>query len=101
MAHAKAEEFAGYGVYWRTWTTLLVLTAIMFFVDGLQIPRTPFVLIILSAMMIKVVLITGIFMHLKQESLDLVIAIAICLLGCSLLLYGLIVVDAFRILAMN
>jgi len=100
MSDAKTAEFSGYGVYWRTWGVLLLLTAIMFFLDNLDMPRTPFVLLLISAMMIKATLIAGIFMHLRQESLDLVIAIGVCVLGCGGILYGLIAVDAMRIFAM-
>lgn len=97
MSEAKAAEFPGYGIYWRTWGFLLLLTAVMFFLDNLSMPRTPFVLLMVTAMLVKVALIAGIFMHLRQESLDLAIAIAVCVLGCGGILYALTVVDAWRI----
>lgn len=97
MSEAKSAEFPGYGIYWRTWGFLLLLTAVMFFLDNLALPRTPFVLLMITAMLVKVTLIAGIFMHLRQESLDLVIAIGVCVLGCGAILYGLTVVDAWRI----
>ncbi len=100
MSDAHTDSFAGYGVYWRTWSFLLLLTAFMFFLDSVQMPRTPFVLLMLVAMLTKATLIAGVFMHLRQESLDLVIAIGVCTIGCVLLLYGLTVVDAVRILRM-
>lgn len=93
-------QFAGYGVYWRTWGFLLVLTAVMFMLDSLQMPRVPFVLMMISAMLLKVALIAGIFMHLRQESLDLVICIGVCVLGLGAALYGLMAPDAIRILRM-
>lgn len=99
MAEAKA-EFAGYGVYWRTWGFLLALTLVMFVLDSLAMPRLPFVLIMVTAMLLKVVLIAGIFMHLRQESLDLVISIGVCVLGLGAILYGLMAPDAMRILHM-
>lgn len=100
MSDAKAGVLAGYGVYWRTWSFLLLLTAFMFFLDNMQMARTPFVLLMVLAMLTKATLIAGVFMHLRQESLDLVIAIAVCTMGCVVLLYGLTVVDALRIFRM-
>ena len=100
MARATTKTAGGYAAYWRTWTFLLVLTAIMLFLDTMPMPRAPFVTLMVAAMLLKVVLIAGIFMHLRQESLDLVIAIGVCTLGCGLVLYVLIVPDALRILAM-
>lgn len=99
MARATTES-AGYGIYWRTWGVLLALTVLMFFLDSLAMPRLPFVLIMVTAMLLKVTLIAGIFMHLRQESLDLVICIGVCVLGLGVILYGLIAPDALRILHM-
>lgn len=95
----RHDATTGLATYWRTWTLLLVLTTLMLVLDSLAMPRTPFVLLMVTAMMLKAALIAGIFMHLRQESLDLVIAIAVCALGCGVLLWALIVVDAHRILA--
>lgn len=97
---SEAAEFHGYGVYWRTWGFLLLLTATMLLLDSLSMPRTPFVILMLAAMLTKAALIAGIFMHLRQESLDLVIGLACCVLGCVGILYALTVVDAQRIFAM-
>lgn len=93
-------QFAGYGIYWRTWGFLLALTLVMFVLDSLAMPRLPFVLIMITAMLLKVALIAGIFMHLRQESLDLVISIGLCVLGLGAILYGLIAPDALRIFRM-
>lgn len=95
-----AAQAPNLGVYWRTWGVLLVLTAIMFFLDSMDMSRGVFVVVMLTAMMIKATLIGGIFMHLAYESRDLMITVAICCLGFGALLYGLSVVDAWRILAM-
>jgi cytochrome c oxidase subunit IV len=96
-SEANTAEFPGYGIYWRTWGFLLLLTTIMFVLDTLTMPRLLLVLLMVSAMLLKVALIAGIFMHLRQESLDLVIAIGVCVLGCGGILYALTVVDAWRI----
>ncbi len=91
---------ANLGIYWRTWVVLLVLTAIMFFLDTLAMPRGLFVVVMLLAMMTKATLIGGIFMHLAKESMDLVVTVVVCALGFGVLLYGLSVVDAHRIYEM-
>jgi caa(3)-type oxidase subunit IV len=88
------------GIYWRTWAVLLVLTAIMFVLDTLAMPRGLFVTVMLVAMLAKATLIGGIFMHLSKESADLVVTVVVCALGFGLLLYGLSVVDAGRIYQM-
>jgi len=97
MSETKA---ANLGIYWRTWAVLLVLTAIMFFLDTVDMPRGLFVGVMLVAMMTKATLIGGIFMHLAKESMDLVVTIVVCVLGFGLLLFGLTVVDAGRIYQM-
>ena len=96
----SAETAPNLGTYWRTWLVLLVLTAIMFFLDTLSMPRGIFVTVMLLAMMTKATLIAGIFMHLAKESMDLVVTVVVCALGFGALLYGLSVVDAQRIYMM-
>jgi cytochrome c oxidase subunit IV len=85
------------GLYWRTWGVLLVLTAVMFFLDSMDMPRGIFVAIMLTAMLAKAALIGGIFMHLAQESRDLMVTVVVCCLGLGALLYALSAVDAWRI----
>ncbi|NKB87653.1 MAG: hypothetical protein GKS06_05480 [Acidobacteria bacterium] len=96
----STETAMNLGVYWRTWALLLVLTAVMFFLDTLAMPRGIFVTVMLTAMMIKATLIAMIFMHLSKESTDLVVTVVVCSLGFGALLYELIVVDAGRIYQM-
>jgi hypothetical protein len=45
-------------------------------------------------------LIGGIFMHLAKESMDLVVTVVVCGLGFGALLFGLSVIDAFRVFDM-
>ena len=97
MSETKAADL---GTYWRTWLVLLALTAVMFFLDTLAMPRGLFVSIMLLAMTAKATLIGGIFMHLAKESTDLVVTVVVCGLGFGILLFGLSVVDAFRIFDM-
>ena len=94
------EQAPNLGIYWRTWAVLLVLTAVMFFLDSLTMPRGIFVTVMLVAMMVKATLIAMIFMHLAKESTDLVVTVVVCALGFGVLLYGLSVVDAGRIYQM-
>jgi caa(3)-type oxidase subunit IV len=100
MSEAKTEKFTGYAVYWRTWGFLLALTVVMFVIDSLSMPRLPFVVLMVSVMLLKVVLIASIFMHLRDESRDLALMVGFCGLFFGAILYGLLVPDALRIAAM-
>ncbi len=90
----------GYGLYWRIWLVLLVLTAVMIFVDQMQMPRTVLVLVLVSAMLAKATLIAGYFMHLRFEKLFLRLAVLLGLLINGAILYGLISIDGVRIFGM-
>ena len=47
MAHTEAVKLR---VYWITWAVLLTVTVMMLMLDGAQIARTPFVVLMLGAM---------------------------------------------------
>ena len=91
----------GYAVYWRTWGFLLALTLLMVALDQAAVPRTVLVLVLLTAMMIKAVLIAGTFMHLNQEKLSLALTVAIALLATGAVLFLLIAPDGLRVLEMS
>ena len=84
-------------VYWVTWATLLGLTAIMLAVDSAAIARPVLIAVLLAAMLVKVALISGNFMHLRQAHAGLVWTFVGGLLLTGLILYVLIVPDALRI----
>jgi cytochrome c oxidase subunit IV len=91
----------GYAVYWRTWGFLLVLTLVMVVLDQAAVPRVVLVLVLLTAMLVKAVLIAGTFMHLNQERLSLALTVAIALLATGAVLFFLIAPDGLRLLHMR
>jgi cytochrome c oxidase subunit IV len=84
-------------IYWITWAVLLVFTVVMIWADALSIPRTPFVVFMLAAMLTKAAIIGGNFMHLRSERLPLVLTVVVGLLVIGGILYVLIAPDAARI----
>ena len=74
-----------YGVYWKAWLVLLVITVLMVFTAN------PTILIL--GMTVKAGIITLWFMHLRYERLDFVLYVTIAMLGCALVLFGLIAPD--------
>jgi cytochrome c oxidase subunit IV len=91
----------GYAVYWRTWGFLLALTLVMVVLDQAAVPRVVLVLVLLTAMLVKAVLIAGTFMHLNQERLSLALTVAIALLATGAVLFFLIAPDGLRLLHMR
>ena len=100
----------GYGIYWRIWLILLVVTLVMIFVDrptatALQsdspgVPQGILVVVLVLAMLLKAFLIASYFMHLRWERIFLQLSVLIGLLINGAILYGLIAVDGVRILGM-
>jgi len=84
-------------LYWITWAVLLVFTVLMLWMDSVPFPRTPFIVAMVAAMLIKVSAIGGNFMHLRHERLTLVAVVVIGLLVTASVLYVLVVPDAIRI----
>lgn len=91
----------GLKTYWVTWGILLGLTLVMVGLDQAPMSRQLFVVVMLSAMLVKATLIAGTFMHLRVERVAFVLMVVVGLFVNSLILFGLIVPDAFRILEMN
>jgi caa(3)-type oxidase subunit IV len=91
----------GYRLYWRIWLILLVLTVGMIFLDQAPMGRGVVLTILVVAMLTKVALVTGYFMHLRFESLALGLTVAIGLLVTGAVLFLLIVPDAYRILDLS
>ena len=83
--------------YWVTWSVLLVLTLGMLWADSAGVPRLPFVIGMLAAMLVKASVIGANFMHLRAERAGLVLTVVVGLLGLGTVLYILIVPDAVRI----
>lgn len=84
-------------LYWGIWLILLVLTLVMIGIDTMEGPRPVLVMVLLTAMMVKAVLIGGYFMHLRFERVFLWMSVLVGLLINGAILFGLIVPDALRI----
>jgi cytochrome c oxidase subunit IV len=91
---------ASYKGYWITWGIMLVITGIMLAADSLPWSKTLVVGLLLLAMLIKVGLIGGEFMHLRFEKPSLIWAVAGCILFFSAFLFVLIAFDGIRIARM-
>jgi cytochrome c oxidase subunit IV len=94
-------EQASANLYWKTWFVLLLVTAAMLILDQSRLPRLAFILVILSGMLVKALLIGAHFMHLRFERSVLATSVVVGLLVNGAILFGLIVPDALRILAMS
>jgi caa(3)-type oxidase subunit IV len=88
------EHLTPYRTYFVLWIILLVLTVTMILAEGAGLPRMLTVGIVLSAMVTKVVLIGGWYMHLRYERLGLVAAVA----GGTAVLIALIAPDGIHVL---
>lgn len=87
-------------LYWFTWAALLALTMVMLLVEGAAVGRSLLVGVLLAAMLIKVALIAGNFMHLRDAHPGIIWTFIGGLLVTGVLLYVMIVPDALRIHAM-
>ena len=72
----------------------------MLVVDSMEMPRSIFVSVLLTAMLVKASLIGAHFMHLRFERLSLALMVIVGLLVNGAILFALIVPDAIRIRAM-
>ena len=80
-----ARTNAGYGLYLRAWAVLLVITLAMVFIGN------PIVLIL--GMCLKATIIAAFFMHLKYETKDFILMVALSIVLFSLVLFGLVTPD--------
>jgi cytochrome c oxidase subunit IV len=88
---------ASYKGYWITWGIMLVITGIMLAADSLPWSKVLVIGLLLAAMLVKVALIGGEFMHLRFEKPALMWAVAGCILFFSAFLFILIAFDGMRI----
>jgi cytochrome c oxidase subunit IV len=87
-----------YAVFWKVWGILLALTAVMVFVDVMELPRMLLLLVLLVAMLVKAFLISARFMDLMHEHWVVFFAVAFSLLFFGGILYALMVPDGLAIL---
>ena len=90
------ERVTPYRAYWIAWGILLALTTIMVFTEGAGLPIAYTVAVVLGAMVTKVVLIGGWYMHLKFERAALVASIVGATFATAAFLFFLLVPDAIR-----
>lgn len=89
-----------YKKYWGTWLVLLAITVGMI-VAGQENSKGLLVGLLLLAMLVKAGLISGTFMHLRSESLALVLIVTAGLLLVGIALFAGIAPDALRVLRMS
>lgn len=89
-----------YRTYWIAWGVLLALTVTMVVLDQAPLPHTTFIVLMLSAMLVKATVIAAFFMHLRFERWALVLAVVLGLPINAAILYVLIAPDAQRIFEM-
>ena len=87
--------------YWRIWGILLVLTVVMVFVDQSPMSRGALIFVLVAAMLSKATLIGAYFMHLRFETMSLVVTVVMGLLITSLILFILIAPDGLRALNLS
>jgi cytochrome c oxidase subunit IV len=86
-----------YAVYIRTWIMLLVITVAMLVAEKFHMPRWFLVGFLLLFMMVKAVMISGNFMHLRYEHRALVWVVGAGLLVTSLILFFFITPESEHI----
>ncbi len=88
-----------YRIYWVTWGILLVVTLAMLLAEKLHMPRWFLVVFLLAFMMVKAVMISGNFMHLRHEHRRLILIVGLGLLVTSVVLIAFIGPEAKSVLA--
>ena len=90
-----------YKTYWTTWFILLIATFGMILVSDSQLPRAAFVLLLLTAMLVKVAFILGVFMHLRFEKAALVLMVVLGIIFTVTALVAGIAPDGIRALHLS
>jgi len=88
-----------YRVYRLTWVILLFITIAMLLAEKLHMPRFMLVLFLLAFMMVKAVMISGNFMHLRHEHRRMAYVVGIGILVTSLILFAFLTPEAANVLA--
>ncbi len=88
-----------YRIYRTTWVILLIITLAMLAAERFHMPRFALVLFLLSFMMVKAVMISGNFMHLRHEHRRMAYLVGIGILVTSLILFAFLTPEAAHVLA--
>jgi cytochrome c oxidase subunit IV len=86
-----------YKAYWGTWFALLLVTVAMIAAGNGTLAGRALLALLLVAMLIKIGLICGNFMHLRRETRSLILIVALGLLAVGLVLFAGILPDAMRV----
>ena len=87
-----------YRIYWITWGILLCITVTMLVAEKFHMPPWFLVLFLLAFMMVKAVMISGWFMHLRFERSNLALMVATGILLTSVILFAFITPETWSIL---
>ncbi len=85
---ARAHAQGGYGMYWRTWVWLLVITLLEVGAASTGLPRPLMIGVLVVLSLMKAALIMAYFMHLRFERLQFVYAVLSPLIFVLILLAG-------------
>jgi caa(3)-type oxidase subunit IV len=87
------EHVTPYRTYWILWVVLLGLTTSMFAAEAAPFTRVLTVGIILLAMTVKVATIGAWYMHLRYETLALILSVVVGTFATAAALFVLLVPD--------
>lgn len=92
------DHVTSYRTYFILWIVLLALTVTMIVTEGAGLPRVLTVGVVLVAMITKVVLIGGWYMHLRYERMSLIAAVVLGTFVTAAVLFALIAPDGINAL---
>ncbi|MBI1791652.1 MAG: cytochrome C oxidase subunit IV family protein [Acidobacteria bacterium] len=90
-----------YKTYWVTWFLLLIVTVGMLAAGSGSLTGRLLLGLLLAAMVVKIGLIGGNFMHLRSEKRSLILIVALGILLVGLALFAGIAPDALRVLKLS
>ena len=88
------EVSSSFKTYWQVWGILLILTLFMIFFESVDAPVGVTIIVLVVAMLLKVTLIGGWFMHLRKESIFLTVILVAATLLTVAVLFFLLIPDA-------
>jgi len=88
-----------YRIYWVSWSILLVITLAMLGAEVVGLPRWFAVPFLLVFMMVKAVMISGNFMHLRFENRRMWWMVGVGLMVTSLILFVFLVPETYNVAA--
>jgi cytochrome c oxidase subunit IV len=86
-----------YKIYWVSWGVLLVITVAMLGAETVGLPRYFAIPFLLTFMMVKAIMITGNFMHLRFEHKRMWWVVGVGLLATSLVLFVFLVPETYSV----